>query len=82
MAASEDEHDETQKQPAEVLYRKRCQACNLIKKETLAQCFLWIYEIFKNTFFTEYLWTTASRNQGTNVIFEWLDMNYVGNPSK
>ena len=64
VAASEDEHDETQKQPPEVFYRKRCQAYNFIKKEILAQVFSCeFYEIFKNTFFTEHLWTTASRNQ-------------------
>ena len=32
-----------------------------IKKETLEQVFSCkFYEIFKNTFFTEHLWTTAS----------------------
>ena len=37
------------------------QACNFIKKETLAQVFSCEFcEIFKNTFFTEHLWTTAS----------------------
>ena len=37
------------------------QACNFIKKETVAQVFSCEFcEIFKNTFFTEYLWTTAS----------------------
>ena len=36
-------------------------ACNLIKKETLAQVFSCeFYKIFKNAFFTEQLWTTAS----------------------
>ena len=35
--------------------------CNFIKKETLAQVFPCEFcEIFKNTFFTEHLWTTAS----------------------
>ena len=64
MAASEDEHGETQKQPPEVFYRKRCLACNFIKKETLAQVFSCEYcEIFKTPFFTKHLWTTASRNQ-------------------
>ena len=39
----------------------RAKACNLIKKETLAQVFSCeIYEIFKNTFFREHLQTTAS----------------------
>ena len=35
-------------------------ARNFIKKETLAQVFSCeFYEIFKNAFFTEHLWTTA-----------------------
>ena len=39
----------------------RSEACNFIKKETLAQVFSFeFYEIFKNTFFTEHLWTTAA----------------------
>ena len=42
-----------QKQPPQV--------CNFIKKETLAQVFSGEFcEIFKNTFFTEHLWRTAS----------------------
>ena len=37
-------------------------ACNFIKKETLAQMFSYEFcEISKNTFFTEHLWTTASK---------------------
>ena len=37
------------------------QACNFIKKETLALVFSCEFcEIFKNTFLTERLWTTAS----------------------
>ena len=37
------------------------EACNFIKKETLAQLFSCEFcEISKNTFFTEHLWTTAS----------------------
>ena len=36
-------------------------SCNFINKETLAQGFSCEFcEIFKNTFFTEHLWTTAS----------------------
>ena len=36
-------------------------ACNVIKKETLAQVFSCEFcEISKNTFFAEHLWTTAS----------------------
>ena len=42
------------------VYRKqssRPEACNFIKKETLAQVFSCeFYEISKNTFFIEYLW--------------------------
>ena len=38
-------------------------ACNFIKKETLAQVLSREFcKISKNTFFTEYLWTIASRN--------------------
>ena len=37
------------------------EACNFIKKETLAQVFSCEFcEISKNTFFTEHLWGTAS----------------------
>ena len=37
------------------------EACNFIKKETLAQVFSYeSWEISKNTFFTEHLWATAS----------------------
>ena len=37
------------------------EACNFIKKETLAQVFSCEFcEISKNTFFTEHLWATAS----------------------
>ena len=43
--------------------------CNFLKKETLAHVFSCeICEIFKNTFFTEYLWTTASENVSTYVL--------------
>ena len=50
------------KQPPEVLYVKRPQACNVIKKEALAQVSSCEFcEISKNTFFTEHLWTTASK---------------------
>ena len=45
----------------EMLYEKRCLACNFIKKEALAQVFSCEFcEIFKNTYSTEQLWTTAS----------------------
>ena len=43
------------------LIKLQVSACNFIKKETVAQVFSCeIYEIFKNTFLTEHLWTTAS----------------------
>ena len=39
------------------------EACNFIKKETLAQVFSFEFcEICKNTFFTEYFWVTASKS--------------------
>ena len=39
----------------------QAQACNFIKKTTLAQAFSCEFcEISKNTFFTEHLWTAAS----------------------
>ena len=45
------------------LIKLKAEACNFIKKETLAQ--VWIScefcEISKNTFFTERLWATASQ---------------------
>ena len=58
-----------QKQPPQVYYKKcviknfakftgkhMCQACNFIKKETLAEVFSCEFcEIFKNTIFGEYL---------------------------
>ena len=46
------------KQPPEVFCEE---ACNFVKKETLAQVFSYEFcEISKNTFPTEHLWTTAS----------------------
>ena len=43
------------------LIKLRAEACDFIKKETLAQVFSCEFsEISKNTFFTEYLWATAS----------------------
>ena len=40
---------------------------NFIKKETLAQVFPCEFcEIFKNILFTEYLWATASEDNGSN----------------
>ena len=58
-----------QKQPSEVFCNKRCsqkfrkisEACNFIKKQTLAQTFSFEFcKIFKNAFFTEHLWAIAS----------------------
>ena len=43
------------------LWQNLILACNFIKKETLAQVFCCEFcEIFKNLFFTEHLWATAS----------------------
>ena len=43
------------------LVKLQAEPCNFIKKETLAKVFSCEFrEIFKNTFFTELLWTTAS----------------------
>ena len=75
-----------QKQPPEVFYEKRCsqkfhkihrkasvpesQACNFIKKETLAKVFSCEFcEISKNTFFTEHLWVAASEFVTDRLIF-------------
>ena len=47
----------------EFRFQRSCspEDCNFIKKETMAQVFSCeFYEIFKNIFFTEHLWTTAS----------------------
>ena len=50
-----------QKQPPEVLYKKRCSTYNFIKKETQTQMFfLEFCEIFKKSFFTEHVCVTAS----------------------
>ena len=44
-----------------IFIKKETLACNFIKKETLAQAFPCEFcEIFKKTFSTEHLWTTAS----------------------
>ena len=52
----------TEKHLSEPLFQKSCrpQACNFIKKETLAQLFFCEFcEISKNNLFTKYFWTTA-----------------------
>ena len=42
-------------------HSKESQACNFIKKDTLSQVLSCEFcKIFKNTFFTEHLWITAS----------------------
>ena len=47
---------------ARISFLIKLQACNFIKKETLTQVFSCEFcEIFKNTFFTEHLWTIASK---------------------
>ena len=54
----------------------RPEACNLIKKETLAQVFSCeFYEIYKNTFFTEHLWATASFNSATPDEFSLVEIH-------
>ena len=46
------------------LIKLQALACNFIKRECLAHMFSCTFcEIFKNTFFTEHLWTTTSEYQ-------------------
>ena len=48
--------------------KKLCQSLFFIKKETLAQVFLCeVCKVFKNTFLTDFLWTTASVMMKFNV---------------
>ena len=57
----------------EPLFLKKLQArpATLLKKETLAQVFSYEFcEIFKNTFFTEHLWATASDQSGPDRVAE------------
>ena len=50
------------------IYQIITEACNFIKKETLAQvCSYEFCEISKNTFFTEQLWTTVSAAIGSSI---------------
>ena len=50
-----------QNQPPEVFWDKRPEACNFIKRETLVQRLSYEFcKTFKNTYFEEHLWTTAS----------------------
>ena len=51
----------------------RPQASNFIKKETLAQVFSRkFWEIFKNTYFTEHLWTIVSENDVISKVYHFL----------
>ena len=56
-----DKYEVVKRKPVVGYDSRRGQVCNLIKKEALAQVLSCEFcEIFKNTFFTEHLWTTAS----------------------
>ena len=58
LEISQNSHENT---CARVAFLLKLQACNFIKKETLAQVFSCeFYEISKSTIFTEHLQTTAS----------------------
>ena len=48
-----------QKEPQEMFCKKRPEACNFIKKNTLAQVFSCSEFSSKNTFFTDHLWMNA-----------------------
>ena len=49
------------------LIKLQVEACNFIKKQTLAPVFSCeFYQIFKNNFFTEHLSTTASESELTS----------------
>ena len=55
---------------ATVSFLIKLQACNFIKKDTLAQVFSCEFcEISQNTFFTEHLWTTASEYNGWSILW-------------
>ena len=50
--------------------------CNFIKKETLAQLFSSDFcEISRNTFFTEYLWATASKKYPNKHLLNLFKVN-------
>ena len=56
----------------------RPQACDYIKNKTLAQVFSCEFcAIFKSTFFTEHLWTTASEPKLTLVRFSLFEGFYL-----
>ena len=51
---------------ARVSFLIKLQACNFIKKETLAQVFSYEFcEIFETNFFTEHLWVNFLRSANT-----------------
>ena len=55
----------------------KSEACNFIKKETLAQVFSCEFcEISKNIFFTEHLWTTATAYFPLFVLVNFLCASY------
>ena len=54
------------------LIKLQAPACNFIKKDTLAQAFSCEFcEISKSTFFTEHIWTTASKKMTFRLWFSW-----------
>ena len=58
---------------ARVSFLIKLEACNFIKKETLAQVFSCEFcEISKNTFFIEHLWATASGKGSYDLMNESL----------
>ena len=61
----------------------RPETCNLIKKEALAQVVSCeIFEIFKNTFFIQYLWTTASDTKQTSKVATTEFLSKIPNRKK
>ena len=59
------------------LIKLQASVCNFVKKETLAQVLSYEFcEISKNTFFTEYLWATASAFCMHNVSFALQTSEY------
>ena len=56
-----DKYEVAKRKPIVGYDSRRAWACNFIQREALAQVLSCKFcEIFKNTFFTEHLWTTAS----------------------
>ena len=53
--------------------KQMCQACNFIKKKTLAQVFPCEFcETSKSTFFTEHLWATASDSPQSKILIRYF----------